>query len=187
MNEHRRVPFQSTFDISFSASKVAAATYTTLPVRPVFSQSTLTHQAKESPAAPKTPSQIPSGYNLLARPPTHPPRHLPTPVRNRNEPSHLIPPLYTPRELLSPKSNLVPEQDLGRRALPPPVSARGDHERARGVEVQLRDDACAVAGDDEERCGGGVLLAVCAEGGGGGVVEVVLAEDVVGGAGGGVS
>jgi hypothetical protein len=93
-----------------------------------------------------------------------------------------IPSLRAPRELLSPKRNLIPEQDLCRRALPPPVPACGDHERARGVEVQLRDDACAVARDDEEGCGGGVLLAVCAEGGGGGVVEVVLAEDVVGGA-----
>jgi hypothetical protein len=156
------------------------ATYTTLIVLPVSSHPTLTHQATKNPPAPETPSQIPSGYNLLTRSPSLQPSHPPL-----TKPSLRIPSLKAPRELLSPKRNLIPEQNLCRRALPSPVPARGDHKRARGVEVQLRDDACAVAGDDEERGGGGVLLAVCAEGGGGGVVEVVLAEDVVRGAGGG--
>ena len=84
---------------------------------------------------------------------------------------------------LSPVAYLVPQQYFCRGALPASIPAGAYHKGACGIEVELADNAGAMAGDDEEGC----CCCVCGSGGPGcargGVGEVVLAEDVVGCAG----
>lgn len=74
------------------------------------------------------------------------PKGIPTPLRL---------PISWSTQPLRAKRNLIAQEDLGGGALPAAVAAGADHEGAGGVEVELGDDAGAVAGDDEEGgCGG---------------------------------
>lgn len=75
---------------------------------------------------------------------------------------------------LSGNTNFIAQQDLCGCALPAPTATGRNHKRARGVEIELRNDACAMAGDNEKRgCsrtgfGAGIL-----------VREIVESKDVV--------
>lgn len=59
--------------------------------------------------------------------------------------------LFVPSPFPSPSEpnpNLIPQQHLRGRALPAAVPARGNHKVTRGIEIELGDDAGAVAGYD---------------------------------------
>lgn len=52
--------------------------------------------------------------------------------------------------LLRRDANFIAQHDLSRRTLPAPVSARRNHKVANGVEIELGNEACAMAGHNEK-------------------------------------
>jgi len=58
-----------------------------------------------------------------------------------------------PEVVLGSNANLIAKHHFCRSSFPPSVPARRDHKVARGIEVELRNDTCSMAGNDEEGCG----------------------------------
>ena len=75
-------------------------------------------------------------------------------------------------------ANLIAEHDFCRGTLPTAVATCRDHKGARRVEIELRNDAGAVAGHNEKGSGRGTRLGTARVV----VREIIQTEDVVGGA-----